>query len=440
MRRQKRLSFADALHTSPSMNYSIEAERLPRPIHELVDVFEKRGRKAWLVGGCVRDLLLGKEAIDFDLATNARPEETRSFFKRTIPTGIAHGTVTVLLGGMSFEVTTLRGEKAYSDGRRPDTVEFVDDINEDLARRDFTINAIAYDLKENALIDPFGGQADLKKGIIRTVGDPLERFREDGLRILRGARFASTLEFQLDPSTEAAFEPSLDVFAKVSRERIRDEWLKAMRARRPSIAFEIMARSGILRTIDPALGAFAEERPEDFERALRAMDALAADFSLRLAALLRLVREEPIESARLAEKFLPSLRCSREESRRIPLLIRASASLPKGDDAAEWRALAQEAGRDEWENALAIIRAFNPENSNQVDEIEGKIRKDLGAGLPLSEKELAIMGSDLIRELGLKPGPAIGRILRALLTETLADPSLNERSALLERARELSSE
>lgn len=423
------------------MHATIPPERLPEAIPELTQTFEKRGRKAWLVGGCVRDLLLGKEAIDFDFATNARPEETRRFFKRTIPTGMAHGTITVLLRGMSFEVTTLRGEKAYSDGRRPDAIEFVDDINEDLARRDFTINAIAYDLEAQEIIDPFLGRDDLRAGIIRTVGDPLERFREDGLRILRGARFASTLEFSLEPATEAAFGPSLDVFAKVSRERIRDEWVKAMRARRPSIAFEIMARTGILRTIDPELGAFAEDDVQAFQRALEAMDRLGPDFCLRLAALLRESRAHALgdaeASARWAEKFLARLRCSREEIRRIPLLIRASAKLPSGDDPAEWRALARAAGRDEWENALAILRACDPENEHKIKEIEAKIRKDLDSGLPLSEKELEIMGSDLIRELGIQPGPAIGQLLRALLEEALADPSLNERGRLLERARAL---
>ncbi|NLE49434.1 MAG: hypothetical protein GX614_13630 [Sandaracinaceae bacterium] len=422
------------------MHATIQPERLPRAVHELVEIFAKNDRKAWLVGGCVRDLLLGKEAKDFDFATNARPEETRSFFRRTIPTGIAHGTITVLLRGMSFEVTTLRGEKSYSDGRRPDEIEFVDDIREDLARRDFTINAIAYDLIKDELIDPFGGQLDLARGIIRTVGDPLERFREDGLRILRGARFASTLEFRLAPETEAAFEPSLDIFAKVSGERIRDEWQKALKARRPSIAFEIMARTGILRTIDAELGAYAAERRAAFAEALAAMDRLEPEFCIRLAALLRGLHADAGSSAKTAEALLRKLRSSRDEMRRVPLLIRAASTLPELERPEQWRRLARLAGHDEWENALAILRAFHPEKTKDIDAVRDKIRMDLDSGLPLTEKDLAIMGSDLIREVGLKPGPSIGRILRALFDEAFADPTLNERSVLLERAKALSKE
>ena len=161
-------------------------------------------------------------------------------FRRVIPTGLKHGTVTVLLDSGPYEVTTLRGETTYTDGRRPDAVYFVDDIKDDLARRDFTINAIAYDVLADRLIDPFDGLRDLEQMLLRAVGDPAARFAEDGLRVLRAARFVATLEVELDPETERAIEPSLASYRKVSAERIRDEWLKSMQARAPSRAFAVM--------------------------------------------------------------------------------------------------------------------------------------------------------------------------------------------------------
>src|SRR5262245_25620561 len=203
----------------------------------------------------MRDLLRGKEAKDWDIATDARPEEVVAMFRKVIPTGLQHGTVTVVVGGHHYEVTTLRGEGAYSDGRRPDTVEFVDDITADLARRDFTFNAIALDPIGGHVIDPFGGQKDLAARVVRAVGDADERFVEDGLRVLRAARFAATLECSIDPATEAAMghARSLATFRKVSSERIRDEWMKSMLARTPSVAFEAMRRTNVLGVVCPEL-------------------------------------------------------------------------------------------------------------------------------------------------------------------------------------------
>ena len=179
------------------------------------------GKRGWIVGGCVRDLLRGKEVSDWDVATDARPTEVMKLFPRVIPTGIDHGTVSVLIRGVAYEVTTLRGETSYSDGRRPDAVVFVDDIAADLARRDFTFNAIAIDPLVPSLIDPWEGQKDLAARVLRAVGEPMERFSEDGLRVLRAARFAATLECAIEPRTLAAIEPTLDTYRKVSAERVR---------------------------------------------------------------------------------------------------------------------------------------------------------------------------------------------------------------------------
>ncbi|MDB4992727.1 MAG: tRNA nucleotidyltransferase, partial [Myxococcaceae bacterium] len=213
----------------------------------------EKGKRGWVVGGCVRDLLLGREVSDWDIATDALPEEVVKIFPRVIPTGIQHGTVTVMVKGRGYEVTTLRGEASYSDGRRPDEVSFVDDIVKDLARRDFTMNAIAIDPTNGHVVDPFDGQKDLAARVLRAVGVPEERFSEDGLRVLRAARFVATLDVTLDPATEAAIRPTLDTFRKVSQERVRDEWVKAMKANKPSRAFEVMRTTGILEITCPEL-------------------------------------------------------------------------------------------------------------------------------------------------------------------------------------------
>ncbi|MBW2225337.1 MAG: HDIG domain-containing protein, partial [Deltaproteobacteria bacterium] len=211
------------------------------------------GERAWVVGGCVRDTLRGERVNDWDVATTALPEKVKRIFHKVIPTGIDHGTVTVLWKGEAYEVTTLRGEGTYTDGRRPDSVVFVEDIDRDLARRDFTVNAIAYDPVDGHIADPFDGLGDMRSKVLRAVGDPNERFQEDGLRILRGARFVATLGFELEEATEAAFRGALNTLQKVSPERVRDEWMKAMKANTPSRAFEVMRRTGILEVTYPEL-------------------------------------------------------------------------------------------------------------------------------------------------------------------------------------------
>src|SRR5262245_55449370 len=205
---------------------------VPQDVFRIVDKLRQAGRYSWIVGGCVRDSLLGKSVADWDIATEALPNELMKIFPRAIPTGLQHGTVTLVMNGHHYEITTLRGESTYSDGRRPDAVHFVSEIEADLARRDFTINAIAVDPENGALVDPFGGRKDIEAKIIRAVGDAHQRFSEDGLRVLRAARFVATLEFELAPETYTAIEPTLDTFRKVSAERVRDEWVKTMKAKK----------------------------------------------------------------------------------------------------------------------------------------------------------------------------------------------------------------
>ncbi|MBO7639763.1 MAG: CCA tRNA nucleotidyltransferase, partial [Treponema sp.] len=222
--------------------------RIPADLAKVNDIFKKNGFKAYLVGGAVRDILRKEEGHDWDLATNAKPEDVMRIFHRVIPTGIAHGTVTIHIFGHDIETTTFRTESSYSDGRHPDKVAYAATIEEDLSRRDFTINAIAADLETGDLIDPFKGQDDIHKKIIRTVGSPLERFDEDGLRPVRAIRFAAQLGFEIEGSTLKAISQAqvLKKTSSVSVERFRDEWCKMLQSEKPSIALRLLEESGIL--------------------------------------------------------------------------------------------------------------------------------------------------------------------------------------------------
>jgi tRNA nucleotidyltransferase (CCA-adding enzyme) len=421
------------------------------------------------VGGCVRDELLraasGAEAAargDWDIATSALPEQVQKLFRRVIPTGIQHGTVTVLLKQGQYEVTTLRGETTYSDGRRPDGVYFVDDIKDDLARRDFTLNAIAYDVLEDRLIDPFDGARDLAQRLLRAVGKPSERFGEDGLRVLRAARFVATLEVELEAETARAIEPSLDSYRKVSAERIRDEWLKTMKAARPSRAFEVMKDHGLLAITAPemleSVGCVQNKwhAYDVWGHAMSCLDSAPAAPVLRVAALLHDVGkprsrafsektndytfyEHERIGAEMVEPMLARLRFSNEERQHIGALVRHHLICYDGtwSDAAvrRWlRRVTPELLPDLYLLNEADVRGKGREVSADLANLAGlkqHVERILAAGAALSTKDLAIDGRALIQELSMKPGPDIGRILKALLDEVVEDPIKNDLRSLL---------
>ncbi|MEI6875613.1 MAG: CCA tRNA nucleotidyltransferase, partial [Spirochaetota bacterium] len=228
---------------------------VPRDLLDFARVFKEAGHQLFLVGGAVRDSLLGREVSDFDAATDARPERVIELFRKVIPTGIKHGTVTVLWKERNIETTTFRTDIGYLDGRRPDRVEFGVSLEQDLERRDFTINAMAWDPLRSRLVDPHGGRDDLKARLVRAVGDARERFEEDGLRILRALRFACQLDFDIAESTLASIPPSLGRLASVSAERLRDELIKILLSAVPSKGFRLMESSGVLELILTELSA-----------------------------------------------------------------------------------------------------------------------------------------------------------------------------------------
>lgn len=420
--------------------------KIPPEVVEVCQRLHDAGHRAWIVGGCVRDLLLGRAVSDWDICTEALPKQTRKLFKKVVPTGIKHGTVTVLWKGEAYEVTTLRGEGEYTDGRRPDEVFFVSDIALDLARRDFTVNAIAYDPIRETLVDPHGGLEDMERGVIRAVGVAAERFAEDGLRILRGARFVSTLELQLEAETEAAFAGALETYAKVSHERIREEWMKTMKAARPSMAFEVMRRTGILERTCPLLAPLADHRVGDrsaWEITLDALDRSNNPPEERLACLLHAVGRPRADdatfarsSADLVETWLADFRFSRDEKRTITHLIRHHR-VDAGWSDLDVRHFVQRAEKSKVHAVLRVGAWIDAaEGRDDAEHLRPRVEEVLESQLPLSVGELPIDGQDVKNALG-KGGREIGDILRASLDRVVADPSLNDRARLLELVDEL---
>jgi tRNA nucleotidyltransferase (CCA-adding enzyme) len=444
---------------------------IPADVVELCKKLRDGGFEAWVVGGAVRDLLRGAAAKDFDVATSAQPADVTRIFgrKRTIPTGEKHGTVTVLTerAGQKehVEVTTYRGEGAYSDGRRPDAVVFVRTLDEDLKRRDFTMNAIAYDPLGDALVDPYGGQRDLAARVIRAVGDPLERFLEDGLRAMRAVRFAAQLEFAIDPPTERAIPDAIDVFRKVSAERVRDELLKILGARKPSIGLELMRTTGLLGATIPELLEGVGMHQNRFHahdvwhHTLAAVDATEVTgdppWLVRFAALLHDVakprtaapkEDSPSENtfyrhesvgAAMAEEICRRLKLANNERDTIVNLVGNHMFwyTPEWSDGTVRRFISR-VGVEHLDALFALragdvrARGHAEEPGVEIDELEARVAEEIRKESALKITDLAVGGADVMEVLGCKPGPIIGDVLRALLERVLDDTSLNERDTL----------
>ncbi len=453
------------------MTDAFDLRLAPAAVHGIVARLRELGFRSWLVGGGVRDALRGVPPADWDVATDARPDDLLRAFPNAAPTGLKHGTVTVVDDGKHYEVTTLRGESAYSDGRHPDAVRFVDDITADLARRDFTVNAIAVDPATGAVTDPFGGGRDLSARVLRAVGEPRERFAEDGLRVLRAARFVATLEFELDPATAAAIAPTLDTFRKVSPERVRDEWLKTMKARRPSRAFEVMRATGMLAITCPELlegVGMAQNKWHAFDvwrHGMACMDHCVGDAVLRVAALLHDVGKPRTRAfsdktrdwtfydhdrvgAVMAEPICERLRFSNDERRRVVDLVRHHLfHYDDWTDAAvrRWiRRVGRERIADLWALNEADLRgkgdAIDAGDMTPLLRMKEHVARVLAAGDALTVRDLAVDGADLMREIGLPPGKGIGILLGELLELVTEDPARNEPAALLASARRIAAD
>jgi tRNA nucleotidyltransferase (CCA-adding enzyme) len=440
---------------------------VPRVVHDFAAVFKEAGLQCHLVGGAVRDILMERPHTDFDIATDARPERVMTLFRRVIPTGIRHGTVTVHFKGVTFEVTTFRTETDYSDGRRPDSVSFSPSIREDLSRRDFTINAIAYDLHAGQVIDPHGGREDIKGKVLRAIGDPLARFREDGLRPLRACRFAAQLGFTVEPGTRDAIPGSLSILAMVSAERVRDELLKILGAPLPSRGLFLMRDTGILGIVIPELleGAGVAQGSlhcyDVLTHGIYACDAAPAGSPrLRLAALLHDVGKPRARGTHPADgrpTFHGHETLSAEMARGILLRLKLPTTAIKDvshliechmfnyqeewTDAAVRRFIARVG--EEWVPDLIELRRADQigmcrENAQVYPEglalFASRVRAVTEQGRAFTLARLAVNGDDLMRGLSLPPGPHVGTLLRELMQAVLDDPSQNEPEKLMEMA------
>lgn len=411
----------------PTAVAKLNAADVPAAIVDVARHLQDHGHVAVLVGGAVRDVLLDLPASDWDLASSATPDEVMALFRRTIPTGVQHGTVTVMVREGStthpVEITTFRGEGEYVDGRRPQSVRFLRSLVEDLARRDFTINAFAWDPVVGRFSDPFDGLSDLNAGVVRAVGVARDRFREDGLRTMRAVRFCATRNLRLEAGTEAAIPDALDVLAKVSRERVHTELVKLLRSDRPSQGLRPMWRTGIWPHALVPL-----PRDEDYEDAIAAVDEMAPDPTARMARLLWPLAGGEGAAQRI-ETCVEALRPSRAERATVLTLTgEGTFSLRDARTPVEIRRAVSTLGREHLPAALDVLAA-TPERRHDVhDAIEGAA---------LTVRELAIKGRDLIGEGIVSKGPAVGERLAALLDDVLVDPGLNSLEALLERARQL---
>jgi putative nucleotidyltransferase with HDIG domain len=442
--------------------------RIHPVLKEAASLFAARGKELCLVGGAVRDTLRGGKIQDFDLATNAPPEEVSAIFHeakprgRVIPTGIKHGTVTVLYRDHSLEITTYRTETAYSDGRRPDSVRYAATIEEDLSRRDFTMNAIALRLPSGGMIDPFGGAADIKAGIIRCVGSAPERFAEDGLRPLRAVRFAAQLGFTVEAATLDAIAGALETSAKVSPERVRDELDKILASPLPSRAFLLMEQTGLLKLFLPELASCRGVEQKGFHRFdVLEHSLLACDYAaqkgcsaeVRLAALLHDIGkpvtrkmgeggvwtfyQHEAESERLARTILGRLRYPNAVIDAVRHLIKEHMFhyTPDWTDAAVRRFIAR-AGEAYLQDLYRLRRAdaFATAAAESDPELLAalieRVDHALAESRAFSLKDLAINGKDLM-EIGVPPGKQMGIILNELLETVLDDPGQNTREQLL---------
>lgn len=437
---------------------------IPPKVDRILKTLEKAGFEAYAVGGCVRDRVLSDTPDDWDITTSAKPKQVKSLFHRTIDTGLQHGTVTVLLDKEGFEVTTYRVDGVYEDGRHPKDVTFTASLEEDLKRRDFTINAMAYNPKQG-LVDPFGGLGDLEKKVIRCVGDPKERFTEDALRILRAVRFSAKLGFSIDPATENALSLLAPNLEKVSAERIQVELVKLLISDHPDY-LRTAWRAGVTKIFLPEFDTCMETQQNTpyhmysvGEHILHSLVNIRPDRVLRLTMLLHDIGKPVCRTTdengrdhfkghgpvgeKLAGEILRRLKFDNDTIRKVCRLIRWHDLRPKAEET-QVRCAVNSIGEDLFPLYLEVQRADmlaqslyrREQKEERLDAVEQIYHRICERGDCVSLKGLDISGRDLI-QAGLKAGPSIGRILESLLDQVLEDPGKNNREYLLAQAEQL---
>lgn len=438
--------------------------QLPEKVQKIIDTLEKAGYEAYAVGGCVRDSILGRTPDDWDITTSAKPEECKSLFPRTVDTGIKHGTVTVLLGGEGFEVTTYRIDGVYEDGRHPSEVTFTANLKEDLRRRDFTINAMAYNAR-SGLIDIYGGMQDIEDQTIRCVGNAEERFEEDALRMLRAVRFSAQLGYRIDGDTGAAVKAMAGNLQKISAERIQVELVKLAVSPHPDYlrkAYELGITAQILPEFDLCMETPQRHKHHCYnvgEHILHSMLGVKPDKVLRLGMLFHDIgkpqtltvdadgtthnKKHPLEGEKITRKVMRRLKFDNDTTDKVTKLVLYHDYDIAPTEAGVRRAV-NRIGEDIFPMIFEVRRAdieaqsdyMREEKLEKVAYIEKIYQEILNRRDAVTLKDLAISGSDLIAE-GMSPGRQIGEILTALLEKVLDDPSLNTREILLKLSKEL---
>lgn len=438
--------------------------QLPEKVKFIIDTIMEAGYEAYAVGGCIRDFILGRTPDDWDITTSAKPDQVKALFPRTIDTGIQHGTVTVMLDKEGFEVTTYRIDGEYEDGRHPKEVTFTANLVEDLKRRDFTINAMAYNDKAG-LVDAFEGMRDIEKKVIRCVGDPMQRFTEDALRLMRAVRFSAQLGYEIEEKTLDAMRELSPNLVHISAERIQSELIKLVISPHPE-KLRIAYETGITKIILPEFDACMETEQNNphhcysvGEHTLRAMQEIRADKVLRLAMLFHdigkpgtlTVDEEgvvhfhghPALSEKMTRDILKRLKFDNDTIYMTTNLVRYHDYDVEPGPKYVRRAI-MKIGEDVFpllfDVKLADIKAqsayMRKEKVERLEAVRQVYEEIVAQKQCVSLKTLAVTGKDLMREMGMQPGPEIGLILKKLLDLVIEDPSLNEREILIKAAEE----
>ncbi len=431
---------------------------MPDEVLEIIRRLEAAGFEAYAVGGCVRDSLLGREPDDWDITTSARPEQVKDVFTRTVDTGIQHGTVTVLLHGKGFEVTTYRIDGKYLDGRHPESVEFAGNLEEDLKRRDFTINAMAYH-PDRGLVDLYGGRKDLENGLIRAVGDPEKRFGEDALRMLRAIRFSGQLGFKLEDATRDAIKDMAPNLKKVSAERIRVELEKLLVSPYPERlrdAYYLGLTAVFLPEFDTMMDT-PQNTPHHMysvgEHTLHALMNIRADRILRMVMLFHDVgkpachttdangidhfKGHPAAGARITDEIMRRLKFDNETRRRVTHFVYWHEDRPAYKEASVRRLLSR-IGLDYFPEMFEVKRAdmlaqseyLRQQKMDRLDYYIKIYKKQQESHECVDLKHLAVTGKDLV-EVGIPQGKRIGELLQAALEKVLEDPDKNRKDVLL---------
>jgi len=441
---------------------------VPKDVERVVETLITNGFEAFVVGGCVRDAIRSVDPQDWDIATSAQPEQIQALFKRSLYTN-RFGTVVVSSGHHEIEVTTYRIEAGYADHRRPDEVAFTESLREDLARRDFTMNAMAWrpalagpagSMRVGELVDPFDGRADLEARLVRAVGDPAARFSEDALRMLRAVRFATTLRMTIEPATAQAIQDHAGLAATLSGERIQQELNKILLADRPSTGIRLLSDLGLLAVLCPEL-EICKTIPQDkaiaqdvFEHSLITVDATPPTIVLRLAGLFHDVgkpetfadghfHQHEFAGEAIARRILRRWKYPKDDVTAVAHLVRHHMFWYQADwTGSAVRRFIRKVGLDVIPDLFALRRADNIGSGIRaprmyaLEDLWTRVQGEIERSTAFSPSDLAVDGTDVMRELSIPPGPEVGRIIGVLFERVLDDPDLNEPARLLALIRE----